>query len=323
MRMLKGYPIIKKILFETYYDISKGFSDVTSSHWREIGGHDVKYNANEFVLSGTGFGDFIKKNIINWLLYFPEKFLLKNLLKKYLSNRLIAEKAVNIAKKQGRLLDFDCVKQILALDLILKKINLRSAGRGDMKKNNEVNTCVVIGDGYGFMTCLIKEVLKDCKIININLGKTLLFDVYYVEKNSKNISVALFEQENDARLVNNSDADIVFIAAENYEVLKNIDANIYINIASMQEMDINIINKYFELMRENKGNRPYLYCCNREQKKLPDGQLINYADYGWKSEDEILTDELCPWYQFFPSKLPPFWRPFDGPIRHRLVRLAP
>ena len=43
-------------------------------------------------------------------------------------------------------------------------------------------------------------------------------------------------------------------------------------------------------------------------------------DYPW-GDEEIFIDELCPFYQYYPSSRPPFWRPFDGPIRHRLVKL--
>lgn len=81
-----------------------------------------------------------------------------------------------------------------------------------------------------------------------------------------------------------------------------------------------VINEYFDLMRSGDGAR-YFYCCNRVEKKLPDGSVIRYNDYPWSADDTIVIDELCPWYQKYPVSLPPFWKPFAGPIRHRLVQL--
>ncbi len=65
----------------------------------------------------------------------------------------------------------------------------------------------------------------------------------------------------------------------------------------------------------------YFYCCNREEKKLPDGTVISFKKYPWKEHDEVLIDDLCPWHQEYYAFKPPFYRRYDGPIRHRLVKL--
>jgi hypothetical protein len=65
---------------------------------------------------------------------------------------------------------------------------------------------------------------------------------------------------------------------------------------------------------------PHFYCCNREEKTLPDGSIIRFADYPW-GRNSMIIDELCPWYQQYLSSKPPFHRPFDGPTMHRLVKL--
>ncbi|MBI3608068.1 MAG: hypothetical protein HY207_08885 [Nitrospirae bacterium] len=63
------------------------------------------------------------------------------------------------------------------------------------------------------------------------------------------------------------------------------------------------------------------YCCNREEKTLPDGTVTCFAAYPWHEGDQILVDELCLWHQFYYVLRPLFFRPYDGPIRHRLVTL--
>ena len=92
----------------------------------------------------------------------------------------------------------------------------------------------------------------------------------------------------------------------------------------MQEMDPPVIEKYFNNLRSAAVNKEiHFYCANREEKILPDGTLTRFSKYPWSSKDKVKVDELCPWHQSTYSYKPPFYRPLDGPIRHRLVKLAP
>ena len=50
--------------------------------------------------------------------------------------------------------------------------------------------------------------------------------------------------------------------------------------------------------------------------------MTGIGDYPWREDDEVLVDELCPWHQVLCGKRPPFYRPYDGPVRHRLAVLA-
>jgi len=95
---------------------------------------------------------------------------------------------------------------------------------------------------------------------------------------------------------------------------------LFVNIASMQEMDMPVINKYFEIMKTSTVES-YFYCCNREEKVLSDRSIIRFMDYPWGG-GQILVDEPCPWYQEYPSNRPPFWKPFDGTNLHRLIKLG-
>jgi hypothetical protein len=93
-----------------------------------------------------------------------------------------------------------------------------------------------------------------------------------------------------------------------------------INIASMQEMDPPIVSSYFDNIRALSRVRKLLfYCCNRQEKKLPDGTISRFADYPWGDDDQIIVDSLCPWHQNYYSIIPPFYRAYDGPHSHRLI----
>ena len=163
--------------------------------------------------------------------------------------------------------------------------------------------------------CLIKKIYPNTKIIYINLGRTLLFDFYYSRKCFPQLNHRLIRSNQDCLL-----ADFNYIEAEYLDQVI-FASDIFINISSMQEMDYEVISKYFDAFH-NQDIGSYFYCCNRVSKTLPDGAEINFSEYGWvANSDQTLIDELCPWHQNFPVNWPPFYKKFDGPHQHRLVRL--
>jgi hypothetical protein len=123
--------------------------------------------------------------------------------------------------------------------------------------------------------------------------------------------------------MNDSDVDLVAIQAANHALLRQAPLDLVINIASMQEMDPPVIDSYFEDLRTvSAAKRLHFYCCNREEKRLPDGTVTRFADYPWHDSDQVLVDERCPWHQQYYVTRPPFYRNYDGPTRHRLVRMS-
>ncbi len=40
-----------------------------------------------------------------------------------------------------------------------------------------------------------------------------------------------------------------------------------------------------------------------------------------QAKAEVFFDERCPFYEYWPSNIPPFYKNADGPTRHKLVRL--
>jgi hypothetical protein len=73
--------------------------------------------------------------------------------------------------------------------------------------------------------------------------------------------------------------DFTYVEAERYREYK-IDADVFINIASMQEMNMKTIDDYFTLVN-SQALPTYFYCANRISKNLPDGSIINFDDYPW------------------------------------------
>ena len=209
-----------------------------------------------------------------------------------------------VAKRSSRRFTYDLARQALTVDILYKSL-----------LNLEQKTFCIIGDGYGALGCLLKKFFPRSKVISINLGRTLLFDLYYSSKVFPEMDHSLIRSNQDSFSM-----DFNYVEAENH---RNIDikADIFINVNSMQEMDYKEISSYFKIIR-NQTSDTWFYCSNRISKKLPDGNIINFTDYGWSKDDLIIFNELCPWNQKFPVNIPPFIKEFDGQIQHRLIKVS-
>jgi len=313
--MIDGYKYILEKLYDKYYVSSSEYSDVTSSYWRTIGKQKVLKKKNGYQVLGSAFGSYSTKSMIEYLKDIPMKILLSYFLKGYHLPNYLLSAGKTILDKSNFYPSIDSYKQILSYNTILKTLNNK-----DKSIWSQFSCICIIGDGYGFLSSLIKLTNPKIKVISVNLGRTLFFDVFYSEKCLPDLNPLLLEK-NIVKNMSLSTSELVFIEAENYSLLENLEVDLFINIASMQEMNPEVIDKYFKYMRSSKKSPCYFYCCNRLEKELPDGSIIKFMNYPWKNNDDVLIDELCPWYKKYPSLKPPFFRKYDGPIQHRLIKI--
>lgn len=288
-----------------------------SSHWKHYNS-GFKYTGNGFQgLSGFGGNDTYSATR-QWM----HNFFQRNMLQKIAVAPQfsgIDKLARSIARKQNRIYDLDFLRQSLSLSFIKSHT---------AKTQSVFGYTWVIGDGFGSMTSILLESNTTQCVVLVNLSKVLMVDLFYLKlwmgdaKFSE--SVALLTDSNDceAILENKSGAGIRVIAieAENHELLTKLPSDLVINIVSMGEMNPQHIEGYFNDIRTsvNQHGKCFFYCCNREEKKLPDGTITRISEYPWIQSDQILIDELCPWHQKYYSFRPPFYRQYDGPIRHQL-----
>jgi len=292
------------ILYGEYYENHQTFSRQTSLHWKKYGEFQlVRKSEKGYKLLGAGFGDFVPRNIFRSLINLPARIYLSQLLKGCDPRTVRAIRWV--AGRQARNFSYDLARMALTIDLLIKQI-----------PRLDDRTFCIIGDGYGSLGCLIKKIFPDSKIIFVNLGRTLFFDVHYSQACFPELEHALIRSS-----VDQHSKDFSYIEAEHFECTV-CEADVFINIASMQEMNYEMIASYFAAIRGQRSDA-WFYCCNRISKALPDGTMINFADYGWVDDDQIMLDELCPWYQRYPKNSPPFFGKFDGPIKHRLIQIDP
>ena len=96
-------------------------------------------------------------------------------------SKKIDQSALLISKFQKRAYNLDIYRQILTLDFLNQRINLR-----------EIERTIVIGDGFGTMATLLLENNLSKQIFLVNLRKTLLVDLFYI---NKTIGDKRFEKE--------------------------------------------------------------------------------------------------------------------------------
>lgn len=230
----------------------------------------------------------------------------------------------DMTAKQGRAYDLDVLRQGLTLAFIKARIPDEIGPNVD---------CCIIGDGFASMTTLLLASGSARTVVLVNLTKTLLVDLWYLKlwmgehkfesrvslvTDSHELSEALATRPNGGEGVR-----VIAIQASDHELLRHCPIDIVLNIASMQEMDPPVISAYFDDLRAIASRRKlHFYCCNREEKRLPDGTVTKFDSYPWKEADEVLVDELCPWHQQYYTLLPPRYAPYDGRIRHRLLLMA-
>lgn len=279
-----------------------------SSHWREM--HEgFSYRDGKF--SGLrGFGGALTPRgplhaLAHRLLQRPLRALGAGL-------RRFAEFDAALAaaaKRQGRIYDQEMLRQALVLARVLEFGELPAG------------PAAVIGDGFGSLSTLMLSALPGSKVVAVNLAKTLLTDVLYCRAALPGLRTALaVDAASYLAALADPETRLVALCADDAELLGAAPLGSAFNVASMQEMDPPVIARYFALLR--RARTGLFYCCNREEKRLPDGTVTRFAEYSWSLEDRVLLDELCPWHDFYYLLRPPFYFSYDGPVRHRLARLA-
>lgn len=298
-------------LYERYYLEEKTPESVLSSHWKNFGSRinvSIDRAGNINSLKGYGFGDSEPTNPVNRI----SKYLcnLTYFLRlPYKSDiTILSRKAEENLKKIDSYLSYDSFRQICALCVIRKYIKIRE---------DELFHILVIGDGYGFMSSLLKSIYKNAKITLVDIGKVLLFQAVNIGRIHPEYSHHLLTKDK----TDLGDKDFLYVPAEDLSRIEGIKYTLVINIASMQEMAYEMINNYFIFMRSHVTEDNLFYCCNRVRKVLPAGEVIEFSRYPWQEDDKNLLDEICPFYKYNFSSRFPFINQFDGPFIHRAARL--
>lgn len=281
-------------------DVDKG-ADVKSSHWQE---HTKSFDVSDSNLGIDGFGQNSGRSLktVVWhtvwhrILNFGSPIFQS---RQYLTMR-------ELCRRQNRALSEDSLRHVFTHHFIDERIP-------------DARTICVIGDGRShFVGPRLIEGKQ--KIVSINLREVLASDVSMLE------TAGLASAENTRICASRADVlaalddpaiSLVLVPAEKADAVENAGIDLFVNIASFQEMTQDIVATYFDLIR---SNRPaYFYCCNREEKVLYGGECLKFDEYPWGACEKLAWED-CPWHQRYYSAKPPFVHRYDGKHKHALVR---
>jgi hypothetical protein len=279
----------------------------SSSHWDHF--HKTySFDGNSFKgLEGMEGYCKPQSNPLKRLLHYIFQFKYRTMGKVFNTYDTIYKKSKDVVTRMNGQYDLAMIRQVLTVSMLTSRYGL-----------NNNDTVVIIGDGFAALGSLLREVFPQINLIFVNLNKTLLIDYIYFKKVHPNSSCYLAEK--DSFLAPLTKGEAVFIRAENCHLIKDLAPTWAINIVSMQEMNMNIINNYFDILRSGNRNIKF-YCCNRISKTLPDGSVIKFESYPWQDTDTIYLNELTPWHQEYYAFTPPFYFKYDGKIQHRVAML--
>lgn len=194
-----------------------------------------------------------------------------------------------LAKKQNRLLNFDLIRHAI----VLRILNENNVLKG--------NVCS-IGDGKATFVSGLLENKKINKIFSINLPQALIQDYSIIKKyNLIDLNlIKIVERDEDI----DDSHKLFLIPAENKKMLITKDINLFVNLASFQEMPIMETHAYLDIV---KTNQSYLYSLNRKEKKMYDGEIINYYDFKIREKSKkIIFEEQANFYKYYYSSKFPF-----------------
>jgi hypothetical protein len=330
-QVIPNIGLIRSLHAQYYRDQGAGGEGgLLSSHWLEfIQYMDVQIDeaANTLALSNRSLGNYGWRGShhwsapVNWAL--DVTCMISHMVR--LSGRMRIARLLavgwEVCSRMGIAPTFDFFRQVCSLALLEENI-----------PNQICSTplrILMIGDGLGILASMFRSVFAESSIVLVDIGKSLLFQTYYCQKAHPTCShVAIDATESWV------EADFVYCASEQLHMLDTAKFDIAVNIASMQEMNTETIARYFTFLRSHMKSEHLFYCCNREYKEMPGGEVAEFELYPWSPRDRFVVDEQCPWQQYYLSLHQalrgwrvlglrvPFVNLYDGDTRHRLAVLS-
>lgn len=282
---------------------------IKSSHWeRELS----SYSLEEAILGKEfGYGRNVKRRKLSSAMHSVGVYWLQRRLGISADSNLWTAAKEN-CRIQGRAFDIDVWRHIHTLSFLLDGLDSASIFRG-----------AVIGDGQANFSSLFFTAFPSAIVLfNVNLPEVLINEYLQLKKLNKNSGFELVTLPNYLKdRYASTKRLIVFCTPEQFTTNFKESIDLYVNIASFQEMRLEMIQKYFESMRTSTG-KGFVYTCNRVSKTLPGGEVIRFDGFPFVPSDvDLVAAEPCLWQKELYTLKYPFIRPYDGESLHRLTRL--
>ena len=293
----------------------------TSSHWKHYGQEVVaQVQEDELRLNAVGFSAVAPSSPFQRVLNVLEHLSYRPVTARYRSFAAIWPLAERLARRLGGAADFGVFKSAAVLSLLSDHwLDLRL----------QPKTFALIGDGFGFLGALIRELRPNAVLFNIDLPRMLVFQARTLERADPRATTGVLLPTGAS-----SERQITFVPPDAIGGIPG-PIDCAINIASMQEMNSTSVQGYFTFLRQRSGPDSRFYCLNRARKEMPAGEVSEFLRYPWSDSDQVFIDEPCPFYRYFlavhtrrqgptiAGRRLPFVNYFDGLHAHRLVHLSP
>jgi len=266
---------------------SDEIDESASSHWRlddrHRGEHPLKKDPFNFTYGPEGFAAIgpigsisTKRGPAYRLAHSLLQIRARAIGRRFPTFARIDRTAALIAERQGRAYDKDLLRHALTLAFLCRHLDLET----------ETDPIAVIGDGFANMASLLLACLPNSRVILVNLTKALLVDMAFVFKAFPGAGMALVRDGGDFdEAMRRTDIRVFAVRANSALLLANVPVALGVNILSMMEMDPPVTNVYFDVLRRCPRARTAFYCCNRVEKRLPDGTVTRFFDYPWDPMD--------------------------------------
>ncbi|MDC3047537.1 hypothetical protein OA165_04515 [Prochlorococcus sp. AH-736-A21] len=249
--------------------------------------------------------------------------LISNKLHKYIQKKIFRDihncwnsryysHAKQVCALQNRSLDNDMLRHIFTFNCLFEQ----------RLEKNRINRICSIGDGQTNFISLALLSKNFKKVISVNLPEIHLSDLNLISKLQMHpeLRITICDSEKDLeKKLQDQHKRLILITARNQSIMQNKGIQLFANIASFMEMREDTISDYFKTIVSNKA---YFYCCNREIKELPGGEILEFEKYPWGNPN-IIFNEDCPWHQeyyYLFKGLIPLKGKYDGNFIHRLVK---
>ena len=236
----------------------------TSVYWNE---HKNLFDVQS---DGTIIGNSVlgnastKRSFLRDAAHYLLQYPLKKWARQYRTLGQCEKLGRKIAKRTGRQFTYDFLRHVFTLALIQQH----------RPEKTTVGNTLVIEDGFGTMASLILGHSPDTRVIIVNLTKSLTLDLIYLKRAYPSIGMALVksDEEMDLALLDTA-IRVIAVQADHCDVLYRAPIHLAVNIVSMQEMDLPVVEKYFHILRSNPAKTTSFYCCNRRVK------ISNFDEY--------------------------------------------
>ena len=255
----------KSIQWQKYYS-SKKFEDENNL---------INFRKNQILSKGLDDAIILqnKINLIEILEFFDPEFLKKNLPTKNIGNSNFSESFL------GFYFDYAIIHPLKWFEEISKII---------FKKSKVI---CEIGGGFGNLARIIIN-NHETKYILIDLPEANLLSSFYLKEHFPNKKFYLYNNYLEDPLLKNLDNFDIYILPPWCEFEKSLKIDCFINTRSMQEMNMNIIKKYFDLIHTHISSDGFLLNINRYEKSVVDeDKKICIHEYPYDSKWDVIISK--------------------------------